>query len=394
MNNTGALFLFELKKIFSKKLVWIAMLSGVLLIFALTLTNLSADGKWKYVKEQDKTLSQLNGEKIDGKFISDFQVEIEKEIKEHPEKYENIKAHDPYAVYMNAARETGKMALYDFFDDVVRDRTLIPSITADGFYEKMRANIISDSGNLGSSEAETEHWLKIYDKIEKPLKYAYEQGIINLISIVIFIGWILFINGTVALSGVFADEKINRIDALILSSKNGKASVCKAKILAGCTTTVIQNVVIFGFSMLISVVIFGKFSLNAPIQSVITSSPWNITVGQMLLIVFALSLVSGVLYAMTNMFFSYFTKSSVATIAIHTAILFAGLFNVPASFGIIKKLWELKPTAILHYGTFCNTFMYGPFNNITAALISYFALIIIAGMVVMLAYRKSQIESR
>ena len=394
MNNTGTLLLFELKKIFSKKLVWIALFSGILLVFALTLTNLSADGKWNYVKEQEKILSQLNGEKIDDKFISDFHNAIEKEIKEHPERYEKIKAYDPGAVYMNAARAAGKMALYDFFDDVMRDRALMPTFTAEDFYEKMRANIIDDSGELGSSGEETEHWLESFDKIEKPIKYGYEQGIINLVSIIIFIGWIVFLNNTVAVSGTFADEKTSKTDALILSSRNGRMSVCVAKLLAGWVTTVIQNVVFFGFSILISVVMFGKPELSAPVQNVIPGSPWNITVGQMMLIFFALSLVSGILNATTNMFFSYFTKSSVATVAIHTVILFAGLFNIPSSIGIVKKLWELKHTTILYYGTFCNTFMYGSLNNIAVAFIACSALTVIAGGVIMLAYRKSQVESR
>ena len=76
---------------------------------------------------------------------------------------------------------------------------------------------------------------------------------------------------------------------------------------------------------------------------------------------------------------SHFTKSSVATMVIHTACLFAGLFNIPASASmtLISKLWQLKPTMALYYGTFCNYFRYGSLNNVEVSLILYVGAIVV-----------------
>lgn len=60
------------------------------------------------------------------------------------------------------------------------------------------------------------------------------------------IGWILVLIIAIALSGVFADEKTYRTDALVLSSKNGRIPVCIAKIFSGITFAVLETIILLG----------------------------------------------------------------------------------------------------------------------------------------------------
>ena len=112
------------------------------------------------------------------------------------------------------------------------------------------------------------------------------------------------------------------------------------------------------------------------------------------MIYIGLAIVSSMFFAMTNIMISHITHSAVVTMAIHAAIVFIGLFNVPAKLGTIAKLWQLRPSMPLYYGTFCNTFRYGKMNNVEASLVIYISCVVAFAIVLIALYRKCQVESR
>lgn len=394
MNNVSVLYRAELRKIFAKKAVWIATVLGLIFILLVSLTNYSSDGMRAYVKYQEETLSAISGQKMNDKFFEEFHNVVEKELEEHPERYEKIYANDPGAVYMNASANVGMEALYDYFYNVIRDRVAVPGMTADEFYESMRYNIERDGLDIGCSKEEIDTWLEIYDSIDKPISYSYAMAYENILDVLFIIGWVLILIIAIALSGVFADEKTYRTDAMILSSKNGRIPVCLVKIAAGITFALLQTILLLGICLGIMFAFYGTTGWNAMIQNVIPSSPWNITIGNMVLIYLGLAILVGTFFAVTNMILSHLTKSAVATMAIHAAIIFVGLFNVPGKLGLIAKLWQLRPTIALHYGTFCNTYMYGVLNNVQISVVLYMGLTILFALILVLSYKKSQVESR
>lgn len=394
MSNLSVLYKAELKKIYSKKAVWIATVLGLFIILLVGFTNLSADGAKAYVKYQEDTLTSISGQKMDAAFFEEYHSRIEKELEEHPERYENIYANDPDAVYMNASANVGMDALYDHFYNVIRNRSEIAGMADEEFYAAMRSDIEHDGLEMGCSQEEIDTWLAIYDGIEKPITYSYALAYVNLLDVLFLIGWGLVLIITIALSGVFADEKTYRTDALVLASRNGRIPICMIKIAAGITFALLQTILFLGVCFGVMCAIYGVTGWEAMIQNVIPPSPWNITIGKMLLIYMGLALLVGIFFAVTNMILSHLTKSAVATTAIHAAIVFAGLFNVPTKLGLVAKLWQLRPTMALYYGTFCNTYMYGRLNNVQMSVVIYAGLAIILTAVLALSYKKSQIESR
>lgn len=394
MNNVSVLYKAELRKIFAKKAVWIATVLGLIFILLVSLTNYSSDGMRAYVKYQEDTLSAISGQKMNDKFFEEFHNVVEKELEEHPERYEKIYANDPGAVYMNASANVGMEDLYDYFYNVIRDIVAVPGMTADEFYESMRYNIEHDGLDIGCSKEEIDTWLEIYDSIDKPISYSYAMAYENILDVLFFIGWVLILIIAIALSGVFADEKTYRTDAMILSSKNGRIPVCLVKIAAGITFALLQTILLLGICLGIMFAFYGTTGWNAMIQNVIPSSPWNITIGNMVLIYLGLAILVGTFFAVTNMILSHLTKSAVATMAIHAAIIFVGLFNIPGKLGLIAKLWQLRPTMALYYGTFCNTYMYGVLNNVQISVVLYMGLTILFALILVLSYKKSQVESR
>ena len=141
--------------------MWIATILGLILILLVGLTNLSSDGMKAYVNYQEDTLSEISGQVMDEAFFENYHALIEKEIEEHPERYEKIYENDPLAVYLNASKNIGMDDLYDYFYNVIRDRALIPEMTSDDFYKAMRNNIEHDGLELGCSKEEVDTWLEV-----------------------------------------------------------------------------------------------------------------------------------------------------------------------------------------------------------------------------------------
>ncbi|MDO5155965.1 MAG: ABC transporter permease subunit [Eubacteriales bacterium] len=394
MNNCFTMYTAEIKKILAKKAVWIAMTIGLAFVLLVGVTNLSAEGHISYVKDSRTELAKIEGKAMDDSFFMNFQNEVIEELKANSVQYEKLMAYDSGVAFMNGANAIGKKSLFDFIYNVVRDRSLVETITGDAFYEKMREDIINDGRELGASEEEINVWLKEYDSINQPMKYYYAGSYSNILDVSFFVGWVLFLNIAVALAGVFADEKTYRTDAIILSTRKGRMPICLAKIAAGISVVLFQGIVIIGTLFGIMFAFFGAEGSLGMIQNVIPSSPWNITIGQMVGIFILLAMITTILFALTNMLLSHITHSSVATLAIHAAILFVGLFNVPKSLGIIAKLWQLRPTMALYYGTFCNTYRYGKMNNVEASVVIYGLCIAVLIVVLLASYRKSQVESR
>lgn len=394
MSNMFLLYRAELKKILGKKAVWIATILGLILILLVGLTNLSSDGMKAYVNYQEDTLSEISGQVMDEAFFENYHALIEKEIEEHPERYEKIYENDPLAVYLNASKNIGMDDLYDYFYNVIRDRALIPEMTADDFYKAMRNNIEHDGLELGCSKEEVDTWLEVFDGIEKPITYSYAMAYENILDVLFLIGWVLVLIIAIALAGSFADEKTYRTDALVLSSKNGRMPVCLVKMAAGISFAMLETIILLGVCFGVMMFFYKPTGWNAMIQNVIPSSPWNITIINMMLIYIGLGLLVSIFFALTNMIISHLTKSALVTMAIHATIVFLGLFNVPTKLSVLARIWELRPTMALYYGTFCNTYRYGCFNNVQISVLIYAILAIIFAIILVLSYKKSQIESR
>ena len=394
MNIFFVMYKAEMKKILSKKSAWVALVIGVTFVFLMGLTNLSSEGHISYVKNSRDVLSEIEGREMDEAFFADFRSEVMEELKHNADRYENLMAYDPGAAFMNGADAIGKKSLFDLIYNVVRDRRLVETVTGETFYEKMREDIINDGKELGAGDEEVSVWLEEYDSIEKPMKYYYAGSYSNILDVWFFVGWVLFLNIAIALSGVFADEKTYKTDAIILSAKKGRSTLGYAKIAAAVSVALLQGLSIIGSLFGVMFAFFGTEGSKGMIQNIIPSSPWNITIGQMVIIFILLAFITSCLWAFTNMLLSNITGSAVATLAIHAAVLFVGLFNVPGKLGIVAKLWQLRPTMALYYGTFCNTYRYGSMNNVQASVLIYSICVAIFAVMLLVSYNRSQVESR
>ena len=148
---------------------------------------------------------------------------------------------------------------------------------------------------------------------------------------------------------VFAEEHTRKTDQLILCARYGKSKAYFAKILAG-------SLVVFGGNMLFAgVLIVGRFfsfgteGFGAAIQSVV--APWYsypLTMGQALLLMTGILLLSGVLVAVFAMLLAEVLGNSVGAMAVVVGLLFAArLVPIPPSFGVLSQAWNYMPINML-----------------------------------------------
>ena len=86
---------------------------------------------------------------------------------------------------------------------------------------------------------------------------------------------IFFLNIAIALSGVFADEKIYKTDAIILSAKKGRSTLCLAKFAAAVSVALLQGLSIIGSLFGVMFAFFGAEGSQGMIQNIIPSHGFN-----------------------------------------------------------------------------------------------------------------------
>ena len=228
------------------------------------------------------------------------------------------------------------------------------------FFDNMEAEVLYDLRRnqrdsmweaYELSDKEKTYWQEKDAEVEIPFVYEYASGYASLTGMqgmymtcmlmTFFIG--------ISMVTVFAEEHTRKTDQLILCARYGKGKAYFAKILAG-------SLVVFGGNMLFAgVLIVGRFfsfgteGFGAAIQSVV--APWYsypLTMGQALLLMTGILLLSGVLVAVFAMLLAEVLGNSVGAMAVVVGLLFAArLVPIPPSLGVLSRAWNYMPINML-----------------------------------------------
>lgn len=367
-----ALYKFELRKIISRKIVWITgcvMLAG-LLIWGVASAVLPENREYYD--------SSLNGyeanwaereaaELISGRAIDKILIDEMRPAYEDFNFNENYKEALPY------------LDVYNFIGTTLRTHASAEVLECDieAFYERLNAQLEASTPS-GSTESIT---------FNKPIVYyGYYDGWKKIADMMKFIACMEIMFITICLSTVFTVEHTRKTDQIILCTRMGKKKLYAAKIFAGLTVGI-------GFTMLLSLLmivivafLYGFNGYNTLLQFVLLR-PFNLTVGQAALILIALSFVGAALVSMFTMMFSELTNNSIATIGMIMGIVILTMFimEMPANLKLLSEIWYLLPSnlvslngafrysAISVGGITCAAYQYAPF--VYAILSVVFALV-------------------
>lgn len=325
MRNLGTLFGYEMKKIWKRKLMWVALLTTVVVSVSGVLPDLRSDegGNFHvtykdgrevrgYVTEKEKTLTELewapklNGQVMDEAFFRRMRESLQNVLLSDGDAVfqSNVQAHflmvDPtyygYYLYMNWGGNIEHMTEKQYYTNAWRQR---------------QADL--KSFNYGKlTEEEIAYWTQQSSEIQVPYQYSYYVGwesINRVMNLTISLLLPLLIG--ICLCDVFSAEYQRRTDALIFASRRGRLPLYLAKGIAGVVTTVLVLLLVIGPTAMAALLIYGGGWFDAPIQ-LATATCWPITMGEALLIRLGLCLAYALLCGGIVLLVSLLTGSGVA----------------------------------------------------------------------------------
>lgn len=378
------IYFYELKKISKAKIPVLLCLLGFIFLFGIIMAEyLVISPEAKYTAAIEK---EIEGKAIDDTLIKKVAAEAVNAggMTSVSGVYGNL------AAYMNRA-----MGYYMSIEGVARDYNI--SELSEEYFYRTRMDIIrylQDYYYL--TDAEKTYWQEKENEIAKPFVWYSNYGI-REIRTSLFSGLALsLVTIGISLAGIFASEKRQRTEPLILSSKEGKDTILYAKMLA---TVSFSLSVAFLYYLALSLphVIFNGFhGLKSVCQIMIPFSSYTYSAGEYLLILTFLYFLSAVLIGVFTAFLSKMLKNTMAVSGIICGlVLFDLFFSLSPKLRLLSQIRYLSPLQILVNSAMADPrlFKIGSvfLNAYQSAGVAYILLIIIF-IIVLSFFGKKQLE--
>ncbi|MCB7303158.1 ABC transporter permease [Bariatricus massiliensis] len=334
MNVTGRLYVYEIRKIIHRKIVWIAGAVMVLLCVFLSVSDLVSsvyDGEisgYERMKIVRQYARNLSGRRIDDTLLKEMQ--------------------DSYREGAAEGEVRAYLPIYMFVQDITGADEVSQEIDSEGLYLMRQDSISQNRADQMLTEKERQYWSEKDSKIETPFTYEYGDGWSNLWEYAYTINYMLLLMITISLSNVFSMEHFGKTDAIILCSQYGKKQLYLAKILAGITFGAVTAIILFGVSAVSSIAIYGADGFHTALQIAFPMSSWTMSIGGAVLVLLFILILVSVLYSIVIMFLSEALKNSVAVMAIPVGIMILTmLVDIPYQFRLVSQIYDLLPTNLL-----------------------------------------------
>ena len=390
------IYLFELKKIYGKKMVWSAVAVMIALqlagnVVGLFLKNeyVDADGNITYQTgyEEDMVVREaaqaISGRKIDDSLLSEMRKAYEEDGTSAEEMTKDRQTYRE--IYYYVVSYTGFGMVIDLDEEEL--------------YQIRHDTLDEENQYWELNEEEIRYWEKQENTIEKPFVYEYNDGTCRFFARINFLSllWLSLIG--VGLANFFGEEHIRRTDQLILCSKNGKEPLYLAKMAAGITFGIAGTVLFYLVQFLTILAIYGMSGFDLPLQIYLWESSFPISLGGAIIISFFLSLAAAALGSVFIMLLSELFRNGVAALSVMLgATLFTMFVSVPVRYGLASQLYNFMPmrffsdTAFLDKRLFCIFGKY--FTGVQAAPVFYLVSAVILAGIGYKVYKEYQVSGR
>lgn len=362
MSNMGTLYLYELKKIVNRKIVWIVSLIILSLCTFLSIIDLVSTSTYYGDTEisgyEAMKINRDNAMNFSGRTLDDSLLNEMQENYSYKSTAETDTQTSTFGDQVTVSvRNTGDdedntikeyAPIYSYVQQITEDSDLTLSINSNEFYTMREKAVYQNRSDQMLTEAEFSYWENKNSLLGKPFFYEYVDGWSNLWEYAYTLNYFLFLALAICLSNVFSVEYSRKTDSIILCSKYGKKQLYFAKILAGATFSAISAILIFGITLLASILVYGANGFFAALQIAVPLSSWNVSVGESIWILLLTLIVVSILYGNMVMFLSEVLKSNVAVMAIPVGIMILTMMvNVPYQFRFASQVYDLLPTNLL-----------------------------------------------
>lgn len=379
------LYKFELRKIINRKILWITggILLMALLLWGLASAVLPQSREYSTVslsglemnRAEREAAEQIAGRKIEQKLLDEMQP-----------------AYEEFIVDGDYKKALPYLDIYNFIGTVLETNASaeILNCDSDTFYAMLNTKL--EANALAGREENISYNEQLFYQ-------GYFDGWRQMASMMKVLACMEIMFIAICLSTVFTVEHTRKTDQIILCSRFGKKRLYFAKLMAGLTVgiafTLILSLLMFG----IIAFLYGFDGYNTILQFVLMR-PFNLTLGQAVMILIGLSFAGAILVSVFTMALSELTKNSVGTIGIIAGILILTMFimEMPANLKILSEIWYMLPSNLVSLN---GAFRYSMFLLGERAMLSYqiapivyFAMAIIFSIIGKIVYNRYQISGR
>lgn len=379
------LYKFELRKIINRKILWITggILLMALLLWGLASAVLPQSREYSTVslsglemnRAEREAAEQIAGRKIEQKLLDEMQP-----------------AYEEFIVDGDYKKALPYLDIYNFIGTVLGTNASaeILNCDSDTFYAMLNTQL--EANALAGREENISYNEQLFYQ-------GYFDGWRQMASMMKVLACMEIMFIAICLSTVFTVEHTRKTDQVILCSRFGKKRLYFAKLMAGLTVgiafTLILSLLMFG----IIAFLYGFDGYNTILQFVLMR-PFNLTLGQAVMILIGLSFAGAILVSVFTMALSELTKNSVGTIGIIAGILILTMFimEMPANLKILSEIWYMLPSNLVSLN---GAFRYSMFLLGERAMLSYqiapivyFAMAIIFSIIGKIVYNRYQISGR
>jgi len=342
----GTLILYELKKMFSGKKVWVTL--GISLLLITVTVGGTLFGSNQLMGESISNYEAFRidrgyQEALDGRLIDDKLIEEMREaygvVPFEVEKYSQTKEYQKYArpysaIYNYIRQETG-----------LSGTELLERVVSTDVLQEMRRNRQEKHwSDLHLTETEKVYWRQQEIQKKTPVTFRYAESYSVLISAVYTIGLLTIFMVSFCLAGIFPEEHFKKTDQLILCSKCGREKVFGAKFLVGIGFAFFLSMLFAVTTICLAFALYGAEGFDGPLQLIYTGSAQPISLGQAVLIAYSVVVVTGIFTGALVLFLSEVLRNSVGTLAIVVGIIILPMFlTVPDEYRIWAQLWSYLP---------------------------------------------------
>ena len=175
---------------------------------------------------------------------------------------------------------------------------------AAGLYSEREKLIAQNREDQMLKQEEMEYWKKNDAGLELPFTYEYAEGWGELWNQSYVVNCMLLLLLLVSLSNVFSMEHQQKTDAVILCTRHGKRELYIAKVLAGITFGAAAALLLSGITLLSDLAVYGADGFGGALQIEFPLSSWRMSVGESVLALVIMLLAISVMYSIVILFLS------------------------------------------------------------------------------------------
>lgn len=356
MNNFGILYRYELKKILSRKLVWIVFLVCVSCIVLFTLADLSGkyyvdgevvDTHYHMFQVDQGYRKALSGRALDQQLLGEMAAAYGK-IPASEERYTLTLAYQTYArPYSDIAN---LVRLWTQQWDIGQLQAWVPD--EDALYAARVENLEKEWQELRLSDAEKNYWREKEARTKTPLVYYYHEGYRKIISNGLnTVGLLVLLLVSICMAGVFTEEHMRRTDQLILSSAKGRSTVYWAKLAAGVSVSGICALLLSAFTFCAAFAVYGAegFGTSLRFCAYLWMASCDLSIGKVCLTAYGILVLTAVVVSVLVQVLSEVLRSNIATLSFWVGVIIAGMVvKLPYQYRIPAQLWDWAPWRYLN----------------------------------------------